>query len=101
MLLGATVPAEAATVVLIANSRLFYPKHRWDGSSESRKSRSRKPVRPVDPTNPDGPNPGTPGPLSIDYASSLILGVMRYRIRIKRILPERKPIEIQMVQQVN
>ena len=74
MLLGATVPAEAATVVLIANSRLFYPKHRWDGSSKSRKSRSRKPVRPVDPTNPDGPNPGTPGPLSIDYASSLDFG---------------------------
>ena len=66
--------AEAATVVLIANSRLFYPKHRWDGSSKSRKSRSRKPVRPVDPTNPDGPNPGTPGPLSIDYASSLDFG---------------------------
>ena len=59
---------------LIANSRLFYPKHRWDGSSKSRKSRSRKPVRPVDPTNPDGPNPGTPGPLSIDYASSLDFG---------------------------
>lgn len=26
MLLGATVPAEAATVVLIANSRLFLPQ---------------------------------------------------------------------------
>ncbi|WP_427813273.1 WxL domain-containing protein [Enterococcus sp. 22-H-5-01] len=34
-----------------------------------------KPVTPNDPTNPDGkPNPGTNGPLSIDFASSLIFG---------------------------
>lgn len=34
-----------------------------------------KPVTPVDPTNPDGkPNPGTNGPLSIDFASSLVFG---------------------------
>lgn len=34
-----------------------------------------QPVTPVDPTNPDGkPNPGTNGPLSIDFASSLVFG---------------------------
>lgn len=60
-----------------------------------------KPVRPVDPTNPDGPNPGTLGHFPSIMPQVWILGVMRYRIRIKRILPERKPIEIQMVQQVN
>ncbi len=32
-------------------------------------------VTPIDPTNPDGvPTPGTNGPLSIDFASSLVFG---------------------------
>ncbi|CAD5900222.1 WxL domain-containing protein [Carnobacterium maltaromaticum] len=32
------------------------------------------PVDPIDPTDPEGPNPGTAGPLSIDFASSVVFG---------------------------
>lgn len=75
MLLGATVPAEAATVVFDSEqSIVFTPSTDGTDPVNPENPDPEKPVRPVDPTNPDGPNPGTPGPLSIDYASSLDFG---------------------------
>ncbi|PQD45741.1 WxL domain-containing protein [Enterococcus faecalis] len=75
MLLGATVPAEAATVVFDSEqSIVFTPSTDGTDPVNPENPDPEKPVRPVDPTNPDGPNPGTPGPLSINYASSLDFG---------------------------
>ena len=48
-----------------------------------------KPVEPFDPTTPDTgnkPNEGTTGPLSIDYASSLDFGKIKFQIKMKNIM---------------
>ena len=85
MLLGATVPAEAATVVF-DSEQIPIQKNQFDQSIQ----RILMDLIQV----PLGHFPSI-------MPQVWILGVMRYRIRIKRILPERKPIKTQMVQQVN
>ena len=57
-----------------------------------------QPVTPVDPTNPDGkPNPGTNGPLSIDFASSLVFGEQKSRLKRKHTMLQHKNIKMQVM----